>query len=440
MPTHAGHLGRHGGHHERRRQRERSARHAEPGGREREPATLGDDSRRRLDARVGGPLRLVEGPHRGDHPPQRPQDVVGDGGALDRLRRDAQAVGARAVEPLRPLEQRRVAAITDVRDDRCDGRDRLVEPDPSHPTSRSTGTTRIERGARRLERGQQLPHLVGLDRGVHRDLAVVRKRQHGRSAHARQHRADRGKHLDGRVHHHVASAAPGDDTREHQLERLDDVLLGVERGAAPDQHRLRGEQVSEPPQAVGPQRRAGGDEVDDRVGEPEPRRRLDRAADRHELDVDAALGEEPSGRDRIRRRDPETGEVVDGRRVRAVGHGHRERATAEAELEELLDAGLGLDHEVRPRDPEVDDAVLDVLGDVVGPDEQQIDRSVRAGHDERPLRRLEREPRIGAQAQRGFGHAALRRHCDGEPAVLTDSREPRAHPPCPARVRSSATA
>ena len=42
------------------------------------------------------------------------------------------------------------------------------------------------------------------------------------------------------------------------------------------------------------------------------------------------------------------------------------------------DVHFALDDQVRSGDPEVDDSVLDVLGDVVRAHEQQIDGSIRA--------------------------------------------------------------
>ena len=86
-----------------------------------------------------------------------------------------------------------------------------------------------------------------------------------------------------------------------------------------------------------------------------------------------------------------------------------------------LRAGFG--DEVRARDPEVDDAVLDVLGHVVGAHEQQVDRRVRARHQERALGRLEPEAGVGAEPQGRLGHPPFRRDGDGEPAVRAGSGE-----------------
>ena len=87
---------------------------------------------------------------------------------------------------------------------------------------------------------------------------------------------------------------------------------------------------------------------------------------------------------------------------------------------------MRLDDEVRARHAEVDDAVLDVLGDVARPHEQEVDGRIGARHDERALGRLEREPGVGAEPQRRLGHPALGGNGQREPAVLAGPGE-RAH-------------
>ena len=135
---------RHGGHHERGRQCRASAGDAQTDRVERKPAALGDDSRSRFHARVGRSLRGTEQPHRLDHPAERGEDLVVDDRRLDRGRVDAKTVGARPVQPLGPLEQRGIATRPDVRDDRRDDLQGLVEQRTSHGTSLSTGRTRID--------------------------------------------------------------------------------------------------------------------------------------------------------------------------------------------------------------------------------------------------------------------------------------------------------
>jgi hypothetical protein len=56
-----------------------------------------------------------------------------------------------------------------------------------------------------------------------------------------------------------------------------------------------------------------------------------------------------------------------------------------AEPKELAHLGPPFPHEVGAGDPTVDRSVLDVLGDVRGPDEQDFERRTRASERERPL-------------------------------------------------------
>ena len=90
---------------------------------------------------------------------------------------------------------------------------------------------------------------------------------------------DLGEPILRRVEHEVAVAARIDDGAQHRRERL--RLLAVAR----DEHRLRLEQDAERAEPVGAERAPRGDEVDDRVGEPEPRRDLHRARDVDERHV-----------------------------------------------------------------------------------------------------------------------------------------------------------
>ena len=343
-----------------------------------------------------------------------------------RSARHAEPVRPRPVEPLGPLEHGRIATIAHVRDDRRRDGDRVVEPGSSHGTSRSIGRTRIDVAPASRSAGSKRPHVIGSDGGVHGDRPLVGQLEHRRRAHAREHVANRGQRLGRRVHHHVAPASCRDDAGEHQLEPLDEVVLLLDRAAAADQDRLGGEQRADQPQAVGARGRAGRDEIDDRVGEPEARRRLDRAGDGDELGRDAALVEQHLRRDGIRRRDPEAVEIGDRGLRGIVRDRSLQRAAREPELGERDDVGIRLDDEVRPRHAEVDDAVLDVLGNVARAHEQEVDGSVGARHHERALGRLEREPGIGAQPQRRLGHPALGRDGQREAAVLAGPRE-RAH-------------
>ena len=82
----------------------------------------------------------------------------------------------------------------------------------------------------------------------------------------------------------------------------------------------------------------------------------------------------------------------------------------ETELGERLDPRLSLRDKVRARDADVDDAVLDVFGDVARPNEQKIDGGVVARYEERALGRLEAQPGVCAESQRRLRHPALGGH------------------------------
>ena len=176
----------------------------------------------------------------------------------------------------------------------------------------------------------------------------------------------------------------------------------------------------------------GRDEIDDRVGEPEARRRLHRSRDGDELGLDSPLVQEHLRRDRIRGRNPEPVEIGDRRLGSVVGHCCLQGASREAELRQRDDIRVGLDDEVRSRDAQVHDTVLDVLGDVARAHEQEVDRRIRAGHDEGSFGRLEGEPGVGAEAERRLGHPALGRDGQREATVLAGAREG-AHRRFPAR-------
>ncbi len=187
-----------------------------------------------------------------------------------------------------------------------------------------------------------------------------------------------------------------------------------------DQDRLRREERAQRAKPVRAQRVAGGDEVDDPVGEPEPRRDLDRAGHVDELDLDRQqLARQPGidGRDRRAR------EILDRLVPRLLGHGGLEPARPVPELEQLLHARSPLANEILPGDPAVDDAVLHVLGDVGGAHEQDVDRRVPARERERPLAGLLRaEPGVLEQRDRRLPQPPLDRDGDRQAVDVVSFR------------------
>ena len=110
------------------------------------------------------------------------------------------------------------------------------------------------------------------------------------------------------VDHHVL---PGDeDALQPPLEHLE-----AGRGArAGDQHRggLQDDRA-EDLEALGPQRRAGLDDVGHGVRDAEPDGGLDRAVEVHQLGADAGRVEERADEAGVARRDAEAGEVARAR-------------------------------------------------------------------------------------------------------------------------------
>lgn len=68
-------------------------------------------------------------------------------------------------------------------------------------------------------------------------------------------------------------------------------------------------------------------------------------------------------------------------------HGSLERAAAETERDQLFDLRLALLDEVEARDAAVDDSVLNVLGDIRGAHEQDVDGCVSAREGEGAIAR-----------------------------------------------------
>ena len=251
------------------------------------------------------------------------------------------------------------------------------------------------RRARVAKGRQQHPDVVGINGGMHGDVAVLREWKNRWRAHARKDSADRRQRLRCGVHHHVTPASRRDHAGQHQLEPPTRSCCSLPRRATADEHSLRGQERSDQTQPVRTGRRARRDEIDDGVGETEARRRLDRTRNRHELRLDPAFTEQLPGRNGVGRRDAEPAEVRNLRLRRVVRHCGLQRAAREPELRERQDIRLRLDDQVRPGHPEVHDAVLDVLGNVARPHEQEVDGRIGTRHHERSLGRLERETRVG---------------------------------------------
>ena len=101
-----------------------------------------------------------------------------------------------------------------------------------------------------------------------------------------------------------------------------------------------------------------------------------------------------------------------------------ERARAEAEAKQLDDVRAALLDDVEPGDAAIDDAVLHVLGHVVGAHEQRLHGRVAAGERERAVaRRLRAEPRVVQELDRRLAQPALRRDRDPQAALAAPAPE-----------------
>ena len=302
-------------------------------------------------------------------------------------------------------------------------------PRAPHGTSLSMGTTRIDVAPASRSAGSSDQTSSAATAACTAIVPSSREREHGGRAHAREHVADRRQRLGRRVHHHVAPASRGDDAGEHQLEPLDQLVLLLDRRATADQDGLRREKRPDQPQSVRARRRAGRDEIDDRVGEPEARRRLDRAGDRHELGVDAALVEQQPRRDRIGGRDAEAAEVGDLGLGRVVRHRRLQRAAREPELREREDVGPAPRRRGSPRSRRgATTPSWTYSGMSLGRTSRRSTGAFAHGTTSERSVVSNESPASAQQPQRRLGHAALGRHGHGEPAVLSGTGEARSSP------------
>ena len=94
-----------------------------------------------------------------------------------------------------------------------------------------------------------------------------------------------------------------------------------------------------------------------------------------------------------------------------------------------MHVGAALADEVDPRDPAVDDAVLHVLGDIGGANEQHLDRCVAAREGKGAVTRLlGPEAGVFEQVERGLAQPALDRNGDPQEAERSSATR---YPPSP---------
>ena len=290
------------------------------------------------------------------------------------------------------------------------------------------------RRARVAQRREQRPNVVGGDSGVNRDLPRIGQ---VRAPSARPCRGER-RRIAGNVsdvafiitYRRRRAATTPESMSSSALHEI--VLLGNAARARSGPPRTRAALRSGAIRSRSPSSRSRRDRRSRRrdrgAASPRPTRRRVRAPPRCRAPPGAGASSsdrpsQPGGRPAGR-----------CRRSGVVGNGRLQGATREPELGEGHHVRLGLDDEIRARYPEVDDTVLDVLRDVARSHEQKVDGGIRAGHHQRSLGDLEREPRVGTEPQRRVGHSALRRHGERQPAVLP--ARVKALIAAPVRVRS----
>src|SRR5712671_4095154 len=151
--------------------------------------------------------------------------------------------------------------------------------------------------------------------------------------------------------------------RELVEERLEGVAPELERCLVDDQAGADRPDLLDRAQAVGAQRIAAGDQVDDRVGETHERRELHRAVKPDQIDVHALRCEVLARGLHILGRHTQTRALANGERiVEAFGNRDHHAARCDAEVERLVQPlAAVLEQHVLARDAEFGIAGKDVL-------------------------------------------------------------------------------
>ena len=139
----------------------------------------------------------------------------------------------------------------------------------------------------------------------------------------------------------------------------------------------------------------------------QPRGQLDRSAERDDAGVDAGALEPCGDGAGVGGRDAAAAEIGERGDRRAVGDGERQPAAAEAELEQRLDVGAGLDDLVLAGDAEVDVTRRRPHRDVVGARQQQVEIEIVGVRVQRAAGRLELDARVAQQPGGRLGEPAL---------------------------------
>src|SRR5216684_8935286 len=192
--------------------------------------------------------------------------------------------------------------------------------------------------------------------------------------------------------------------RELVEERLEGVAPELERRLVDDEASADRSDLLDCAQAVGAQRIAAGNQVDDRVGQTHERRELHRAVKPDQIDVHALRCEVFARSLHVLGRYAQTRALAHGERiVEAFGDRDHHAARRDAEVEGLVQPlAAVLEQHVLPRDPEFGGPVLDVGGNVRSAHDKQAQVAAARAQDElaRGVGIVERpDPRSSKQRQ-----------------------------------------
>src|SRR6266850_2732990 len=172
--------------------------------------------------------------------------------------------------------------------------------------------------------------------------------------------------------------------RELVEERLEGVAPELERRLVDDEAGADRPDLLDCAQAVGTQRIAAGDQVDDRVGQTHERRELHRAVKPDQIDVHALRCEVLARGLHVLGGHTQTRALAHGERiVEAFGNCDHHAARCDAEVERLVQPlAAVLEQHVLPRDPEFGRPVLDVGGNVRSAHDKQAQVAAARAQDE----------------------------------------------------------
>src|SRR5258706_883764 len=172
--------------------------------------------------------------------------------------------------------------------------------------------------------------------------------------------------------------------RELVEERLDGVAPELERRLVDDEAGADRLDLLDRAQAVGAQRIAAGNQIDDRVGEAHERRELHRAVEPDQIDVHALGCEVLASGLHVLGRHAQTRALAHGTRIiEALGNRDHHAARCDAQVERLVHPlAAVLEQHVFSRDAELRRAVLDVSRNIGRANDEQPQVAAARAQDE----------------------------------------------------------